>query len=139
MNIVADERDYLKSDDETTVAISENTPIRLALVVLIISGIVGFTWWASGVQSSLNILLAGQVREIEGANSIRSRLEKLERDSDMFTQMGSPALRNRIEPIERWKEQSQANGGPIVMELTKRITDLEIEIKAHRVVNEKVK
>lgn len=128
-----DERDILRQhEDEDDKTWSEHTPVRLALVILIVSGTIGFTWWASKVQSSLDMLLAGQSREIEHNNGIRQRIEKLERDSDLFMQVGSPALRNRIEPIERWKEQIQSSGSPQVGELSKRLAALEMEWQTHK-------
>lgn len=118
------------SEDPQT--LSEHTPIRLALVGLILSGVIGFTWWASGVQSSLNVLLAGQAREMEASNGIRQRVEKLERESDLFMQVGSPALRARIEPIELWKQQVTSSGSPQVVELTKRVAAIELFLEAHK-------
>ena len=128
------ERDEVRKNVPDETAISEKTPVQLAVVLLCISGVIGFTWWASGVQSSLNVLLSGQAREIENNNGVRQRIEKLERDSDLFMQVGSPALRAKLEPLERWKEQVQASGTPAVVELTKRVQSLETALTMHKVI-----
>jgi len=121
-----------QSKSERKLMLGENTAIRLGFVVLILSGVVCFTWWASGVQSSLNVLLSGQSREIEQSNGVRTRIEKLERDTDLFMQVGSPALRARIEPLERWKEQIQSSGSPQVQEIARRMASLELQFETHK-------
>jgi len=136
----ADESNTLREEDrEERTVLGPKTGVRLEYVlaligacVALISGIIAFTWWASGVQSSLNVLLAGQSREIEQTNGLRQRVEKLERDTDILMQVGSPAIRNRLEPIERWKEQIQSSGSPHVAELTKRFNELERLFEAHK-------
>lgn len=124
-------------DNHPEPTVGEHTAIRLSFAILIASGVIGFTWWASGVQSSLNVLIAGQDKQIESSNGIRARVEKLERDSDLFMQVGSPALRARIEPLERWKEQMQSSGSPLAQDLLKRITAIEADLAAHKAADGK--
>lgn len=125
-------KDYDDEDKTRQGTIGENTVVRLSLAVTLAGAIIGFTWWASGVQSSLNVLIAGQDKQIESSNGIRSRVEKLERDSDLFMQVGSPALRLRIEPLERWKERMESSGSPLAQDLLKRITAIEADLAAHK-------
>lgn len=125
-------KDYDDEDKTRSGAIGENTVVRLSLAVTLAGAIIGFTWWASGVQSSLNVLVSGQDRQIEASNGLRSRVEKLERESDLFMQVGSPALRARIDPLERWKEQMQSSGSPLAQDLLKRITAIEADLAAHK-------
>lgn len=111
--------------------LGENTAIRLGFVLAILTGVIGFTWWASGVQSSLNVLLSGQSQEASRSNSVQERVAKLERESDLFMQVGSPALRARLEPLERWKEKVDSSGSQPVQEITKRMGALEMRFEAH--------
>jgi len=79
--------------------IGENTMLRLGLVITVMSAVTAFTWWASGVNSSLNTLLAGQRRDIDNSRVLQGRVETLERASDMFTQVGSAESAQRITPL----------------------------------------
>lgn len=107
----------LMKDDESHTIIGPSSFVRVGVLIAIIGfglttvgGIIGFTWWASGVQSSLNVLLAGQAREIENNNGIRQRVERLELDVATMSRVGSP--------------QAQ--------DLSKRITALENAFELHK-------
>jgi hypothetical protein len=117
--------------------VSENTVVRLGLVVTILAGVVAFTWWASGVNSSLNSLLAGQTRDSEQSTGLRARVETLERATDMFTQVGSPALRPRLDALEKWREQIQSSGSPKMIETERRLNVLEKEFELYKQRTEK--
>jgi len=112
--------------------IGENTMLRLGLVITVMSGVTAFTWWASSVNSALNTLLAGQRRDTDNSRILQGRVETLERASDMFTQVGSPALRPRLESLERWREQVIAVGTPPVVEIQRRLTVVEREFELHK-------
>lgn len=111
--------------------IGESTAVKLGVVIALACGIISFTWWASGVQSSLNVLISGQVRGSQTIITLDQRTTLLERSSDIMMSVGSPALRPRLDSLERWRERIDATGSPQVVDIIKRLTVLEGDLKLH--------
>jgi hypothetical protein len=117
--------------------ISERTPVQVGIVILIVSGVISFTWFASSVHSDLTMLLKVQAKQVESDAEMRRRIDGLERTTDILTQVGSPALRARLEPIEHWKDRVDSVGTPQVIELSKRLLALETSFELHKVETRK--
>ena len=85
----------------------------------------------------MNTLLAGQRDEVSAQVKLTSRVDQLERASDAFQQIGSPALRPRIEALERWRDHVESVGSPQVQELQKKLLDLTTAFETHRLTEKK--
>ena len=89
------------SDEYRRSSISENTFVRLGLALIIGTYIGMSAWWASGISKDVRQILESSKLSSVEYTVLRSRIESLERASDLFTQVGSPALRPRIEALEK--------------------------------------
>lgn len=123
----------MNDKDETTKAvISDRSAIRVGLALTIGAYIGLSAWWASGIQSKLDVLLNGQKISQADFNGIRTRVESLERSTELFNQVGSPALRPRIEALEKSVDRINTAGSPKLAEMLRRVEELENQFAVHK-------
>ena len=58
--------------------IGEGSAIKLSLVISIAAGVLGFTWWASGVQSDLSAI-KNRLDRLATIENLGARLDAIER------------------------------------------------------------
>lgn len=81
--------------------IGESSAIRVGLV-LFLAGYVGTTsWFLSGLNSKVDMLIDLQKTGLNDGSALKLRVETLEKSNELFTQVGSPALRVRVDAIEK--------------------------------------
>lgn len=115
-------------DDMT---ISENTGIRIGLLVGCLGMVVWVATWGARVQTKLDALITFQTAAVAESSKMTARVEKLEQDNLLFMQVGSPALRARLEPLEKEVANLKAVGSPHVAELEKELADLRRAFDIH--------
>lgn len=111
--------------------LGENSVIRVGFA-LGIGTYIGMTaWWAAVIQTKLDALLTAQKIYASDGTALRARVEALERSTELFTQVGSPALRPRIESLEKSVQIINAAGSPKLSEVEHHLSDLEQSFKVH--------
>lgn len=89
------------SHENSNVKLSENTTVKLSLVVLGLGFICGAVWWAATLQSKVDALITSMASLSTQVAHYNTEVSALRHKVELLDKVGSSAMQSLIEDVRR--------------------------------------